>query len=300
MVGTFEKGYIEEIETDDGEKKTVCIGEGTIDGLCYHNFTEKLDKDIEDGNAPFGSVEILRTEDNEGIVYKYGYKDIGRIPMEFIYSGYALLSVRPADPTAKILELNDSHKEEQTMSENEIKAIVSQVVAEINSHADEISKIKAEYEERIADCMNMKADNDKFTSELNERITELTEKVEALEAANKALADEKETMTSEMNALKSELETAQKNEKIGELNKAIAHFNDEQKSYAQAEIDAFNESPLTSEINSVVDKIYAGIGRKSQEEEAKLASEIREDEGVEDIFSEVCSKTETEEDVDIF
>lgn len=186
------------------------------------------------------------------------------------------------------------------MSENEIKAIVSQVVAEMNSHADEISKIKAEYEERIADCMNMKADNDKFTSELNERIAELTEKVEALEAANKALADEKETMTSEMNALKGELETAQKNEKIGELNKAIAHFNDEQKSYAQAEIDAFNESPLTSEINSVVDKIYAGIGRKSQEEEAKLASEIRDDEGVEDIFSEVCSKSETEEDVDIF
>ena len=64
------------------------------------------------------------------------------------------------------------------MSENEIKAIVSQVVAEMNSHADEISKIKAECEERIADCMNMKADNDKFTSELNERITELTEKVD--------------------------------------------------------------------------------------------------------------------------
>lgn len=186
------------------------------------------------------------------------------------------------------------------MGENEIKAIVSQVVAEINSHADEISKIKAEYEERIADCMNMKADSDKFTSELNERIAELTEKVEALEAANKALADEKETMTSEMNALKSDLETAQKNEKIGELNKAIEGFSDEQKAYAKAEIDAFNESPLTSEINSVVDKIYAGIGRKSREEEAKMASEIRDDEGIEDIFSEVCSKTETEEDVDIF
>lgn len=300
MVGTFEKGYIEEIETDDGEKKTVCIGEGTIDALCYHNFTEKLDKDIEDGNAPFGSVEILRTENNDSIVYKYGYKDYGRIPMEFIYSGYALLSVRPADPTAKILELNDSHKEEQTMGENEIKAIVSQVVGEINSHADEINKIKADYENQIADCMNMKAESDRFASELNEQVKSLQEKVEALEAANQALTSEKETMTNEMNALKADLETAQKNKKIDELNSAIADFSDEQKSYAQAEIDAFNESPLTSEINSVVDKIYAGIGRKSQEEEAKLASEIREDEGVEDIFSEVCSKTETEEDVDIF
>lgn len=186
------------------------------------------------------------------------------------------------------------------MSENEIRAIVSQVIAETNSHADEISKIKAEYEERIADCMNMKADSDKFTSELNERIEELTEKVNALEAANQALTAEKEAMTSEINTLKTDLETAQKEKKIGELNSAIEGFSDEQKAYAQAEIDAFNENPLTSEINSVVDRIYAGIGRKSQEEEAKMASEIREDEGVEDIFSEVCSKADTEEDVDIF
>ena len=300
MVGTFEKGYIEEIETDDGEKKTVCIGEGTIDGLCYHNFTEKLEEDIEDGNAPFGSVEILRTEDNEGIVYKYGYKDIGRIPMEFIYSGYALLSVRPADPTAKILELNDSHKEDQTMGENEIRAIVTQVIGEMNSHAEEITKIKADYEEQIAGYVNMKAETDRFTSELNEQIEDLKEKVAALEAANQALTAEKETATNEINSLKADLENAQKEKKIGELNSAIEGFSDEQKAYAQAEIDAFNESPLTSEINSVVDKIYAGIGRKSKEEEAKMASEIHEDEGVEDIFSEVCSKSETDDDVDIF
>lgn len=301
MVGTFEKGYIDEIETDDGEKKIVCIGEGTIDGLCYHNFTEKLDKDIEDGNAPFGSVEILRTADNDGIVYKYGYKDIGRIPMEFVYSGYALLGVRPADPTAKILELNDSHKEDQTMGENEIRAIVTQVIGEMNSHAEEITKIKADYEEQIDGYVNMKAETDRFTSELNEQIEDLKEKVEALEAANQALMAEKETATSEINSLKAELETAQKEKKIGELNSAIEGFSDEQKAYAQAEIDAFNESPLTSEINSVVDKIYAGIGRKSKEEEAKMASEIHEDEGVEDIFSEVCSKSEkTDDDVDIF
>ncbi len=32
-LGTFENGYITEIETEEGTK-TVCIGEGTIDGLC--------------------------------------------------------------------------------------------------------------------------------------------------------------------------------------------------------------------------------------------------------------------------
>ena len=75
-------------------------------------------------------------------------------------------------------------------------------------------------------------------------------------------------------------------------------FTDEQKAYAQAEIDAFNENPLTSEINSVVDKIHAEIGKKYIEE-AKKASEHVEDD-VEDIFSEINEKKVSEEDVDIF
>ncbi len=187
------------------------------------------------------------------------------------------------------------------MGENEIRAIVTQVIGEMNSHAEEITKIKADYEEQIAGYVNMNAETDRFTSELNEQIEDLKEKVEALEAANQALMAEKETATNEINSLKADLENAQKEKKIGELNSAIEGFSDEQKAYAQAEIDAFNESPLTSEINSVVDKIYAGIGRKSKEEEAKMASEIHEDEGVEDIFSEVCSKADkTDDDVDIF
>lgn len=300
MIGTFEKGYITDIETDEGIK-TVCIGEGTIDGLCYHNFCEKLEEDIEDGNAPFGSVEILKTGDNPSIIYKYGYKDYGRIPMVFEYSGYALLGVRPADKTAKILELNQSNnvdKEDFTMGENEIKAIVSQVIGEMNSSAEEINAMKEECEKRIAESQELVKELQAEIERQNENIAELESKVTALNEANTALTTEKETLTGEINELKSNLEDAQKKEKIGELNAAIEGFTDEQKAFAQAEIDAFNENPLTSEINSVVDKIHAEIGKKYMEE-AKKASEHLEDE-VEDIFSEINEKKVSEEDVDIF
>lgn len=300
MIGTFEKGYITDIETDEGIK-TVCIGEGTIDGLCYHNFCEKLEEDIEDGNAPFGSVEILKTGDNPSIIYKYGYKDYGRIPMVFEYSGYALLGVRPADKTAKILELNQSNnvdKEDFTMGENEIKAIVSQVIGEMNSSAEEINAMKEECEKRIAESQELVKELQAEIERQNENIAELESKVTALNEANTALTSEKEALTGEINELKSNLEDAQKKEKIGELNAAIKEFTDEQKAFAQAEIDAFNENPLTSEINSVVDKIHAEIGKKYIEE-AKKASEHVEDD-VEDIFSEINEKKVSEEDVDIF
>ena len=300
MIGTFEKGYITDIETDEGIK-TVCIGEGTIDGLCYHNFCEKLEEDIEDGNAPFGSVEILKTGDNPSIIYKYGYKDYGRIPMVFEYSGYALLGVRPADKTAKILELNQSNnvdKEDFTMGENEIKAIVSQVISEMNSSAEEINKMREECEKRIAESQTLVTELQEEIKDLNENIAELEAKVAALNDANTALTTEKEAMTGEINELKSNLENAQKKEKIGELNAAIKGFTDEQKAFAQAEIDAFNENPLTSEINSVVDKIHAEIGKKYIEE-AKKASEHVEDD-VEDIFTEINEKKVSEEDIDIF
>lgn len=302
MIGTFEKGYITDIETDEGIK-TVCIGEGTIDGLCYHNFCEKLEEDIEDGNAPFGSVEILKTGDNPSIIYKYGYKDYGRIPMVFEYSGYALLGVRPADKTAKILELNQSNnvdKEDFTMSENEIKAIVSQVIGEMNSSADEINKMREECEQKIADSQNLVNELQNEINGLNQNIAELEAKVNALNEANACLTTEKETLAGEVNELKASLEDAQKKEKVGEFNEAIKGFTDEQKAYAKAEIDAFNENPLTSEINSVVNKIHAEIGKKYMEE-VKKASENDGTE-VEDIFSEIneAKKVDSDEDINIF
>ena len=298
MIGQFDNGYIEDIDTGDGVK-TVCVGEGTIDSLCYSNFCEKLAEDIKNGFAPHGSVEILRTGTNPEIIYKYGYKPEGRIPMVYEYSGYALLGVRPADETAKILELNKSNKENTTMGENEIKAIVSQVVSEMNSSAEELTKIKTEYEQEISQLREIIAEGENCKNELNARIAELESKISALNDANAALTSENESASSEVNSLKEQLEIVQKEKKIGELNSALGCFTEEQRGYASAEIEAFKAEPLTHEINSITEKIHAEIGKKYIES-VKAASEHTDDD-VEDIFSEInSSKSTAEDDVDIF
>jgi len=298
MIGQFDNGYIEDIDTGDGVK-TVCVGEGTIDSLCYSNFCEKLAEDIKNGFAPHGSVEILRTGTNPEIIYKYGYKPEGRIPMVYEYSGYALLGVRPADETAKILELNKSNKENTTMGENEIKAIVSQVVSEMNSSAEEITKMKTEYEQEISQLREIIAEGENCKNELNARIAELESKISALNDANAALTSGNESASSELNSLKKQLETVQKEKKIGELNSALGRFTEEQRGYASAEIEAFKAEPIIHEINSIIEKIHAEIGKKYIES-VKAASEHTDDD-VEDIFSEInSSKSTAEDDVDIF
>lgn len=178
------------------------------------------------------------------------------------------------------------------MDRDEIKAIVSQVVGEMTSNTNEINQCKEECATSIAEAQALVAAKDAEISELNQTIETIKAELESCKAEKDTLVTEKETLSTEINSLKATLEETQKKEKVGELNSAIASFSDEEKGYAKAEIEAFNADPLTSEINSVVNKIWEGIGRNS-----KNAPAAADD--CEDIFSEVCEKA-TEEDVDIF
>lgn len=300
VVGTFDKGYIEEIEMPDGEKKTVCIGEGTIDSLCYNNFCKKLDEDIKNGNAPFGSIEILKTGDNNGIVYKYGYKDFGRIPTVFEHSGYALLGVRPADQTAKILELN-SKEDKKVMDEAQVKALIDEVVSKTLNVIDEMNKCKEDCAAQVAAATEMIADKDSKIDELNSQIESIKSELDACKTKDSELNAAKEQLQSENDSLKATVAESEKKEKIGELNAAIASFTDDEKAYAQAEIDAFNADPIASEINSVVAKIWEGIGKKAKTDAEQIAAEQNAAKSnYDDIFSEVGGKTASEEDSNIF
>ena len=78
-------------------------------------------------------------------------------------------------------------------------------------------------------------------------------------------------------------------------------FTDEEKAYAQAEIDAFNADPIASEINSVVSKIYEGIGKKAKSEaDAVVSEQNAANASVEDIFAEVSVDAPEAEDTNIF
>lgn len=301
-IGTFTKGYIKEIENDDGEKILACIGEGEIDSSCYKNFCDKLDRDIANGIYPQGSVEIMRAEDESEIIYKYGYKDFGRIPMKFIHSGFALIGITPSDSNSKLLELNNKTKEETTMTEAEIKALVEQTVSTYTNAEVEINQCKADCEKLIAEA---NAATDAAIVEKNELQASVEELKAALEQAQKDLEakyKECDEAWEEVAALKKAVGEAKAKERIGELNSAIAGFSDAEKDYAKAEIEAFNADPVNVEINSVVNKIYEGIGKTAKSEtEKKLAEQNAAKTQVEDIFATVEVITPAvEEDVDIF
>ncbi len=302
-IGIFNKGYIQSVESEDGER-LYCIGEGEIDALCYSNFVKKLAQDISNDSPPCGSVEILKTDGNDGIVYKYGYVDEGRIPTEFQFSGYALLGVQPADDAACIVELNKNDREENgTMNENEVRALVSQTVNEMSTHINEINKCKEDCSAKV-DEANAKVDA--VTAEKNEAEGNAAKCAEALEACQKELSEaykKIDDLYAEMKVLREELAKAQARERIGELNEQIAGFSDEEKGYAQAEIDSFRNDPINSEINAVVNKIWEGIGKKSKADAEAAATVIAEQNAakdVEDIFGEVGATGTNNEDESIF
>lgn len=299
VVGHFTNAYIDEITDADGNIKTVLIGEAYIDEMCYPGFVQKLIEDTENDNAPHGSVEIYRTDDNDGIVYKYGYKDKGRIPMKYIYSGYALLGIRPADKTAKLLEINEFGKEETTMNENEVKALIADTVNEMMSASDEMNKCKEECASQVALAEQIVAEKNALIEELNAKISDMQSELENCKNEKDELCSANEAMKNEINSLKCEVENAKANERKNELNSAISSFSDEEKAYAKDEIDAFNANPIESEINSVVTKIWEGIGRKAKEVENVLNEQNSAKSDIEDIFAEVVSATAVE-DTDIF
>lgn len=301
VVGTFEDGYIEEITNENGETITACIGVGTIDSSCYHNFCVKLDEDIANGIFPNGSVEIMKKGENAGIKYLGGYVDKGRIPTEFVYSGFALLGVAPADKQAKLVELNKIQKEDiDTMTDVEIKALVEHTVATMTNHTSEINQCKANCDRQISE---LNATIETVTAEKNEAIAN-SEKIQAALDECIKERDEKckelDQLWEEMKVLREELGKAKAKERVGELNAAIAAFTDAEKEYAKAEIEAFNANPVESEINSVVNKIWEGIGRKAKED-AVVAEQnaAKQSASIEDIFGAVESKTD-DAAVDIF
>lgn len=299
VVGHFTNAYIDEI-VEDGVTKKVAIGEGYLDEMCYPDFVAKLIEDTANGEAPYGSVEIYRSGDNNGIVYKYGYKENGRIPTEYIYSGYALLGIRPADKIARLLEINESNKEEKTMDENQVKALIGQVVAEMLATSAELNKCKEECAAQVAAASETVAAKNKQIEELNSQISSIQSELDACKREKNELNTANETMQTEINSLKETIVESQKKEKIGELNAAIADFSDEEKTYAQAEIDAFNADPITSEVNSVVNAILVGVGKKAREAAAVIAEQNAAKADVEDIFAEVGITTTSEEDSNIF
>ena len=289
-VGHFTKGYIDDVEIN-GETKRCVLGKGFLDEMRYKPFIESLEAEINNGNSVDGSIEIYRSEGNENIVYKKGWIPQGRIPTEFIHSGWAMV-LNPADVNSTLLELNskNKNKEELEMDEKTMRDVIVNAINETNSKNDELNATIAELNSTI--------------ESKNAEIVELNATVEQVQKALDDLKKEHETYWAERDALEKELGELKAKARLGELNSAIENFTDDEKAYAEVEINSFNEDPMAGDVDAIVSKIYAGIGTaaKKAEADAKVAEQnsAKEDADL-DIFSEVNSVEDVDDsDVNIF
>ena len=289
-VGHFTEGYIDSVEIN-GETKRCVLGKGFLDEMRYKPFIETLETEINNGNTVDGSIEIYRSEGNENIVYKKGWIPQGRIPTEFIHSGWAMV-LNPADVNSTLLELNskNKNKEETEMDEKTMRDVIVNAINETNSKNDELNATIAELNSTI--------------ESKDAQIVELNATVEQVQKALDDLKKEHETYLAERDALEKELGELKAKQRIGELNSAIENFSEDEKKYAESEINSFNEDPMKGDVQAIVDKIFAGIGQASKkaEDEARVAEQnsAKENEKI-DIFSEVNSaEEENDDDVNIF
>lgn len=286
-VGHFTKGYIDDVEIN-GETKRCVLGKGFLDEMRYKPFIESLETEINNGNSVDGSIEIYRSEGNENIVYKKGWIPQGRIPTEFIHSGWAMV-LNPADVNSTLLELNskNKNKEELEMDEKTMRDVIVNAINETNSKNDELNATIAELNSTI--------------ESKDAEIVELNATVEQVQKALDDLKKEHETYWAERDALEKELGALKAKARIGELNSAIEGFSEDEKKYAESEINSFNEDPMAGDVDAIVSKIYAGIGQASKET-AKVAEQNSANNETElDIFSEINSVEDAEDDdVNIF
>ena len=309
-VGHFVNGWIDDVEIN-GETKRCVLGEGYLDEMCYPAFVASLESDLNNNVSVDGSIEIYKTKDNEGIVYKNGWLEKGRIPVEYVHSGWDMVMF-PADSSSTLIELNNN-KEEKTKMEfnmNEIKETIQSVISECNDKS-------ADYETKISELNSQIEAKDAELATKESTISELNASVEDLRKTLKQMEEDRDTYWTERSILEQELAKAKVAEKLAELDDSLAEFNAEEKEVAKDDIEKLKENinacqkkeelnEVTSEINSIKSKICMSIVEKQKkaESEARIAEQnsIKETK-VEDIFSEICEEVHIDddfEDVNIF
>lgn len=309
-IGHFTKGWIDDVEIN-GETKRCVLGEGYLDEMCYPTFVASLESDLNNNVSVDGSIEIYKTKDNEGIVYKNGWLEKGRIPVEYVHSGWDMV-MHPADSSSTLIELNNNKEEKKKMefNMNEIKETIQSVISECNDKS-------ADYETKISELNSQIETKDAELATKESTISELNASVENLRNTLKQMEEDRDTYWAERVILEQELAKAKVAEKLAELDDSLAEFNTEEKEVAKDDIEKLKENinackkteelnDVASEINSIKSKICMSIvaNQKKAESEARIAEQNSfKETKVEDIFSEICSETNADEnleDVNIF
>lgn len=187
------------------------------------------------------------------------------------------------------------------MDEKELKQLIQTTISETNSKNDELTA-------QITELNSQLVEKDNTISELNASVEQLQATIAKMEADHRTYWEEREI-------LEKELAKAKVAEKLAELDSALSEFNEDEKKCAEEDIDKLKEdinackkkeelNDVSIEINSIKSKICMNIvaEQKKAEADAKIAeqNEANNDTETIDIFSEVNSDEEKDEDTNIF
>ena len=314
QVGVCEDWSIEDIEIEGETHRCLCAT-GYINEGRYPKFVKWIEDQVANGETLRGSVEFVGTKDNDGeIIYDGGWKEEGRVPMVYDYSGYCILSVKPSDPSAILIELNQfkNNLEDVEMNEEMRKAfsdLQSEVISafkdtrkiEVNNEINSLESQIAELNSKIAELNAQIEEKDKEIEELNRKCDEANAEVTKKEEEVNSKVEELNSAIAEKDA---ELNEMKKANRVAELNQALSSFTDEEKTYAKDEIDAFNADPFSVEINQITTKIEAASYRKIREDQKtkNLEANSMKDEfdGIISTVDPIVKNDNTVEDFDCF
>jgi hypothetical protein len=273
QVGVCDGWSIEDVVLD-GENKRVCMAVGYVNQQRYPDFVKWLEDKQSISQSVFGSVEFVGTKENGEIIYDGGWKEKGRIPAEYVYSGYVFLTVKPSDNAARMIEINEKLEQEgeKGMTIEELCTKFDSFVARY----DEENACKKELESNAATIIELNATVDQLKIAIEENKKEVSSKYEEIDALYK-----------ERDMLRDELAKIKMEARIGEMNAALSEYSNEEKALVANDIAAFNADPMTIEINAVVQKLEAAAYRKLREKNIAETNARKESFDVEDIFAAI-------------
>ena len=109
VVGAFEDAFIDENIEVNGKTITGLVAKGYIFDQRFPELVTYLQEQYDNGEPVESSVEICadKSQGNTKIIYDGGWKEKGRVPQTYQYSGHAIvIGIEPSDKSALMLELN--------------------------------------------------------------------------------------------------------------------------------------------------------------------------------------------------
>lgn len=302
-VGVIESVSIVTVDIE-GTNTKVLLGDGYLYSQRYPGLVKWVRNNFALGRVST-SIEImgLETNDNKITYLEDKPTDVFRTPVDFVFSGTAILSVQPSDSNAIVVEVAQKIiKEEYKLTEQEIMQCVEKAIVETNSTKEDVDAKISELNTQLVEKENT--------------ITELNASVAQLQTALDELKQQHETYWAERDLLEKELVKAKVATKLGELDSAIGEFNESEQAVAKEDINKLKADinacekkeeleSVASEINSIKSKICMAIVEKQKQAEAdaRVAEQntAKENETI-DIFSEINSAEDNadEKDENIF